>query len=122
MSKYEHPPPSYPPPVHQDAGPYPQPTPSPNPYVQSPPPGNHAQDYYNQHPGGGYPQPYPQQAYQQGYPPQGQQGGMYYGQQPPPQGYYAGGQSPGRDRGVGGGICAGIMGALACCCCLDILF
>jgi hypothetical protein len=66
----------------------------------------------------------PQQGYppqQGGYPPQGYppQGGqpMYYQQQgyPPPQGYV-------QQESAAGGICAGVLSALACCCCLDILF
>ncbi|MCJ1477478.1 hypothetical protein MMC13_006150 [Lambiella insularis] len=80
----------------------------------------------------GPPQPYygnnvgPMQGY-------GQPQGMYYGQ---PQGYgYGGGYGGGYgqqggyyqdQRGYGGGnaaegICAGLFGALACCCCLDFL-
>lgn len=77
-------------------------------YYGSPPP----QQQY-----GGYPQ---QGGYQQGPygPPQGQQP-MYYQQQGPypPQGGYQGQKNSG-----GGGICAGILGALACCCCLDAIF
>ncbi|RMY21389.1 hypothetical protein D0867_03385 [Hortaea werneckii] len=60
-----------------------------------------------------------------GQPPPGQP--MYY-QQPPPGGPY-GGPPPGgyydgssRRGGTGEGICAGILGALACCCCLDFIF
>jgi hypothetical protein len=116
------PPPSYPAPVH-DAGPYYPNSPAP----QGGSPGT-AQDYY----GGGQPQQqggyYPQQGYgqpqQQGYYPQGQP--MYYPPQqqgyPPQQqqGYYA--NDRGRSGDGAGGICAGIMAALACCCCLDILF
>ncbi|KAI4164479.1 MAG: hypothetical protein LQ342_001792 [Letrouitia transgressa] len=112
MSKQDTnaPPPSYPPPIHQDAGPY---------------AGAQQQDYYNQQT-----QPYnyyqqgqgpPQQGYyNQGYPPQQQ--GMYYQQQQPPQGYYADGRGGGRGPGASEGICAGLLGALACCCCLDFLF
>lgn len=113
------PPPSYPAQAH-DAGPY---------YQQN---SGAANDYY----GGGQPQQQgyypPQQGYgqpqqnQQGYYPQGQQP-MYYPPQqqgyPPQQqqGYYA--NDRGRSGGSGaGGICAGIMAAMACCCCLDILF
>lgn len=134
QNKYSAPsgaPPSYPQQTHQDAGPYypPNPTgsPAPNPYNQMQPSG-----YYN-----GAPQQYEQYQYQnqnqygppqgwqqQGAPPQGgyygvQPGGMYYQQQQmPPQGYY-GGQS--RGASAGEGICAGLLGALACCCCLDCL-
>ncbi|QSS60159.1 Uvi15-like protein [Histoplasma capsulatum] len=104
-------PPSYPPPAHQDAGPY------------APPQGQYghpsaAADYYNQPqqygppPGQYYP---PQQGYpQQGYPQQP----MYYA--PQPQGHYVDNRDS--SRGTGGGICAGILAGLACCCCLDILF
>jgi len=122
----EGPPPSYPPQAY-DAGPYQQPGAygSPAPPMGGPgpygPPPNGNQDYYGGAggPQQGYNQPpmqyqqqpmYPQQGYpQQGYPPQGY----------PPQGQYE------NDRGrgsSGSGICAGIMGALACCCCLDCLF
>ncbi|OJD25104.1 hypothetical protein ACJ73_03527 [Blastomyces percursus] len=104
-------PPSYPPPVHQDAGPY---QPQPGPYGQ---PQSAAADYYNQ------PQQYgpPQGQYyppQQGYPQQP----MYYAPQggPPPQGHYVDNRDS--SRGTGGGICAGLLAGLACCCCLDILF
>ncbi|EER26686.1 hypothetical protein D8B26_002913 [Coccidioides posadasii str. Silveira] len=101
--KFSSPPPAYPPPAH--TGNY--------------PPQGASQDYY----GGQQPQyPPPQQGYypppQQGYPQQG----MYYGppQQgyPPPQGQYV----EDRRKDMGTGICAGILGALACCCCLDIIF
>ncbi|KAI4731820.1 hypothetical protein E4T49_00094 [Aureobasidium sp. EXF-10728] len=68
----------------------------------------------------GQQQGYPPQGYpqQQGYPPQQGQP-MYYQQQgyPPPQGYVQQQQGSGA-----GGICAGVLSALACCCCLDILF
>jgi hypothetical protein len=110
------PPPSYPAQAH-DAGPY---------YQQ---PQGSAGDYY-----GGQPQQqgyYPtQQGYgqpqqnQQGYYPQGQP--MYYppqqqgGYPPQQQGYYA--NDRGNSGSGAGGICAGIMAAMACCCCLDILF
>jgi len=105
------PPPSYP---AQDAGPYyppqqggygspPPPMGGPGPY--GPPPG---QDYY-----GGQQAPYQQQ------PMQYQQQPMYQQQGYPPPGQY----QDDRGRGSSGsGICAGIMGALACCCCLDCLF
>ena len=60
---------------------------------------------------------YPQGQYQQGpYGPPPPQQGMYYQQQPygPQGGYY-----DNRGSGAGSGLCAGLMGALACCCCLD---
>jgi hypothetical protein len=73
---------------------------------------------------------------QQGPPPQGyygQQGPMYYQQQGPPQGYYAdnrgqygpggyGYQQPYGGGSAAEGVCAGLLGALACCCCLELLF
>ncbi|OJJ50037.1 hypothetical protein ASPZODRAFT_128627 [Penicilliopsis zonata CBS 506.65] len=121
--KPEGAPPSYPQPIH-DPNAY-QGTP-----VNSPPPG---QEYYNQNgyyppnqygqPQPGYGPPQPGYGPPQGYgapPPQG----MYYQQQgypPPQQGYYADDRGD-RGMGAGGGICAGIMAAMACCCCLDILF
>lgn len=83
---------------------------------QGPPP----QGYYAPGPGqqmaGGY---YGQPGMQ--VPPQGmyyqQQGPMYGYPQQQPYGYYP------QDRGMGGsGICAGLLGALACCCCLDMMF
>ncbi|EEP82308.1 predicted protein [Uncinocarpus reesii 1704] len=99
--KYNAAPPAYPAPAH--TGNY--------------PPQGAAQDFY----GGQQPQyPPQQQGYyppQQGYPQQG----MYYGPQggqQPQQGYYV----DDRRSGMGTGICAGILGALACCCCLDIIF
>jgi hypothetical protein len=115
----EGPPPSYPPQAY-DAGPYQQqqqygspapPMGGPGPY--GPPPAQNdyyggQQQGYNQPPMQYQQQPmYPQQGYpqQQGYPPQGQ---------------YV--DDRGRGGSSGSGICAGIMGALACCCCLDCLF
>ncbi|EKV08928.1 UV-induced protein uvi15 [Penicillium digitatum] len=122
-NKPTSPPPSYPAQVH-NAGPYHQQQPGQSPGA--------ANDYYGGQPQqqGYYP---PQQGYgqpqqnQQGYYPQGQQP-MYYSPQqqvqgyPPQQqqGYYA--DARGRSDGGAGGICAGIMAAMACCCCLDILF
>jgi hypothetical protein len=109
----EGPPPSYPPQAY-DAGPYQQPgygSPAPpmgGPGPYGPPPGGQ-QDYY----GGqqqGYNQPPMQYQQQPMYPQQGY---------PPPQGQY---QDNRRGGSSGSGICAGIMGALACCCCLDCLF
>ncbi|KAL8666157.1 MAG: hypothetical protein Q9202_001664 [Teloschistes flavicans] len=111
-NKYDAPPPQYPPQTHLDAGPY------------NAPPAN--QDYYG---GNQQTQPYnqqgpPQQGYygqqQPGYGPPQQQG-MYYQQGPPPQGYYDDGRGRG-SGGAGGGLCAGLLGAMACCCCLDFLF
>ena len=77
--------------------------------------GNYNQPYQNAYgpppPQGGYYQPQPQMGYhQQGpYPPQ-QQG--YYPQQG---GYY-------QDQRRGPGCLEGMLAALACCCCLDLLF
>jgi hypothetical protein len=74
--------------------------------------------YYNQQQGG-YPPPmngggyYNQQ--QQGYYGPPQQGG-YYQQGYPPQGRYQ------DDRSSGPGCLEGVLAALACCCCLDLLF
>ncbi|KAI1825324.1 hypothetical protein F4861DRAFT_502424 [Xylaria intraflava] len=73
---------------------------------------------YQQQPGGYYPpqQSGPYYPPQQGpgyYPPQ-QQGGYY----PPQGGYYQDSRA-----GAGAGGCLGaLLGALACCCCLDLLF
>ncbi|KKZ64293.1 hypothetical protein EMCG_09725 [[Emmonsia] crescens] len=39
---------------------------------------------------------------------------------PPPQGHYVDNRET--SRGAGGGICAGLLAGLACCCCLDMLF
>ena len=111
--------------------------PSQNPYFGSPPP-QHGygpqsppppQGYYGggngqmqgpMQPGGMYYGP-PQQG-PGGYGPQGQWSAPPGGYGPPPQGgmYY---QDRGyHDRRDGKeGICAGIFGALACCCCLDAL-
>ncbi|KAJ5385490.1 hypothetical protein N7517_003401 [Penicillium concentricum] len=121
-SHHTSPPPSYPAQAH-DAGPY---------YPNSPPPQGQSPGAANDYYGGGQPQQQsyypPQQGYgqpqQQGYYPQGQP--MYYPPQqqgyPPQQqqGYYA--NDRGNSGGGAGGICAGIMAAMACCCCLDILF
>ncbi|KAJ5575341.1 hypothetical protein N7450_009240 [Penicillium hetheringtonii] len=112
MSNYNKPtspPPSYQHPAY--SGNFQQNAPSPSPGA--------ANEYYGGQPQGGY--------YQQGYPPQ-QQGvvttvkvPMQYPQQGyPPQQYQQRGQHSGGSGA--GGICAGIMAALACCCCLDILF
>ncbi|MCJ1449167.1 MAG: hypothetical protein MMC23_009686 [Stictis urceolatum] len=95
------------------------------------------QGYNSYHSAGPYGPPVPQQGY---YGPPGPQQGMYYGPPqggpgsygpygPGPQGPYYGGPGQGyrgygqyeRDRGAGEGVCAGIFGALACCCCLDLL-
>jgi len=76
-------------------------------YGSPPPPGQ----------GGYYP---PQQG---GYPPQ-QQGGYYQGQQggypPPQQGYYA--QPQQQQSSSKDGCLGALLGAMACCCCLDCLF
>ncbi|KAF2770392.1 LCM-domain-containing protein [Teratosphaeria nubilosa] len=123
-TKYEPPagpPPSYPQPAY-DAGPAAERGAAAQPYYASPPPqqGQYGapapyqqQQPYQNVPG--YPpqqQPYGQQPY--GQPGYGQQPMGYYPQQQPPPGAYGG-----RGGGAGEGICAGILGALACCCCLD---
>ncbi|KAI4184907.1 MAG: hypothetical protein L6R41_004433 [Letrouitia leprolyta] len=113
MSNKHDAPPQYPAQTHLDAGPY-NPPPNQDYYGQN---SNQAQSYYQQGP--------PQQGYYGQQPPQPGYGppqqGMYYQQQgPPPQGYYA--DDRGRGSGAGGGLCAGLLGALACCCCLDFLF
>ncbi|KAI0914932.1 hypothetical protein F4824DRAFT_264236 [Ustulina deusta] len=94
---------------------------------------------YHQQPYGGDPNypgyaPGPNMGYHQqqpgGYPPP-QQGGYYppqqgYGQYPPQQGGYyppQGGHYQQDGRGAAGGGCLGaLLGTLACCCCLDLLF
>jgi hypothetical protein len=123
MSNKDGHPPSYPKPVHQDAGPYygpgsppPQnfsPAPSGAPHQQYYQQGGAQQDYYgNGPPAGGYYGGGPQ--HQMNYGPQTQHVGP---------GYYPNNIGHGRKSGgMGGGICAGIMGALACCCCLDFIF
>ncbi|KAJ2903756.1 hypothetical protein MKZ38_009408 [Zalerion maritima] len=71
-------------------------------------------DYYGQQQQGGHPQQYGGQYGQPGgYPPQ--QGGY------PPQGYPPQGQYQ-EQRGGGNGCLHALLGALACCCCLDCLF
>lgn len=131
MSNKDDHPPSYPKPVHQDAGPYhgpgsppPQnfsPAPSGAPHQQYYQQGGAQQDYYgNGPPAGGYYGGGPQ--HQMIYGPQHQ---MNYGPQTQHvgPGYYPNNIGHGRKSGgMGGGICAGIMGALACCCCLDFIF
>jgi len=122
-NKYEAPPgpppnfPQQPPQAHQDAGPY-YPSNSPLPDMQNqvatyPP----AQYEYGQY----QTQPY----YQYNGPP----GPMDYQQPGPQQGYFAdnrgyGYQQPYQSGGgaAAEGICAGLLGALACCCCLELLF
>ncbi|MCJ1390298.1 hypothetical protein MMC18_003156 [Xylographa bjoerkii] len=97
-------------------------------YAGSPAPGGPygpPQPYYGnntgpmaQGPGYGQPQGMyygqPQQQYGYGGPPGGGYGG-YGGQQG---GYY---DQRGHGGGAAEGICAGLFGALACCCCLDFL-
>jgi hypothetical protein len=81
---------------------------------------NHGNQGYNQSPGpGGYYQQNPQMGYHQ-------QGPYQQGPYPPPQGYH--GQHPPQgyyqdDRGGRKpGCLEGMLAALACCCCLDLLF
>lgn len=136
MSNKDGHPPTYQPPAaaHYDAGPYHGPGSdlSPGQNMYNSPGGPPMQ--YNQY--GALGPPPPQQGgYYGGQPPnmqygppmqgqgqgQGPQGGYY--QNGPQGGYYQNGPPPqGKQGGTGGGICAGLMGALACCCCLDCLF
>jgi hypothetical protein len=127
-NKYEPPtgpPPAQPPQVHHDAGPYYPPqdgmTDNRGPASNYPP--QNSNGYY------GPPQGWNQGPPPQGgpWPPQGQQPYAYYGapqqgmyyQQGPPVGYV----DDGRGRSSGGsGFCGALLGALACCCCLDMLF
>ncbi|KAI9736692.1 MAG: hypothetical protein M1834_000896 [Cirrosporium novae-zelandiae] len=143
------PPPQYPAQSHVDPNAQnynngPSPSPSPAPYgppavINDPSKGPYGAPVpYDQQQQQQYPQGPPPQGYY-GQPPQGQEG-MYYGQQQQPYGqqppygqqqpyggqpyggYY--GQQEQRQRGNGAtdGLCAGLLGALACCCCLDFLF
>lgn len=151
MNKYGPPdgaPPNYNSPVHHDAGPYYPPqspaSPAPNFNNQVGPYNNYnngplvAPDptyggYYNNNPQGPYGPP-AQGYYGPGPAPGGYYGQpqqMHYGQQPQP-GYPGYGYGPQPQYGyyadqrggpsAGEGICAGLLGALACCCCLDLLF
>ncbi|KAI1658524.1 hypothetical protein F4813DRAFT_51805 [Daldinia decipiens] len=104
--KADHPPAYAPPPQAPQAS------------YQQGPYGAPQQPYYQQQPGMNYGQPPPQGGYPAGpYPPQ-QQG--YY-QQPgyAPQGQYQNQQQQGDSRD---GCLGMLLGALACCCCLDCLF
>ncbi|CAJ2513584.1 Uu.00g017030.m01.CDS01 [Anthostomella pinea] len=113
--KADQPPPYGVAPQHPQAayqGGYPQQQPQ-GPYGGGPP---NQGGYYQGNPNMGYhqqqqgpPQGYypPQQGY---YPPQ--QGGY-----PPPQGYY-----PQQRQSNSDGCMGALLGALACCCCLDCLF
>lgn len=87
--------------MHYDAGPAGQ-WQQPQGQWQQQPYGGH--DQYGQQPNGYYG------------PPQGMQ---YNQQQMPPQGYYVDNR---KGPGAGEGCCAAFLGALACCCCLDLLF
>jgi len=135
------PPPTYPPQIHHDAGPYYEsqhgpgsPPPSGSPYntnnQQVGPYNARAQDYQVQ---GYYGGPEQEQVYSENQPPPGgyygapqggyynqPQGPMYY-QQQPPAGYYANNRGYGQGGSAAEGMCAGLLGALACCCCLDML-
>lgn len=116
MADPKYPPPSYPAPSYGQGQ---------NQGFQSPPPGGmvYGQDQYGGQQQGYYGQqgPNPNYGYggQQGYgggPPQSGPG-YGYGYQQQPNVVYE------RDRGMGGGgICAGLLAGLACCCCLDCLF
>ncbi|KAH6717390.1 hypothetical protein BKA61DRAFT_322459 [Leptodontidium sp. MPI-SDFR-AT-0119] len=90
--------------------------PNQDPYAQQGGPQQWGQQQggYQQQQGGYY-----QQGPQMGYAPQGQYGQPGYGQGGYPQGQYI------DQRGRGGaseGLLGGCLAALACCCCLDILF
>lgn len=116
--KYGAAPPAYPASAYTqqqyDASAYPNQDQGPN-YATHP--------YYQQHQA----QPASADYYGQGAPPP--QG--YYGQQPPQQMHYQQQPAPmaqghfadGRTKsGAGTGFCAALVGALACCCCLDFIF
>ena len=136
--------PTEPPPAYHSAA---QPAPSSNaltPYNAAPKPYEQPQQWTAP---GSYPQPHPGfQGTHPGFPGSPPPGGSYglYAQ-PPPQGYYQGyGYPPNgyysqgqgmyyqqqpygyQDRSGGAaaaeGIFAGLLGALACCCCVDMLF
>lgn len=104
-------PPAYPPQSYNQG---------PGPYGGDP----NQQAYYQSNPNMGYGSPPPpgQGGY---YPPQQQQGGYYpppqQGYPPPQQGYYAQPQQQQSKSGRDGCLGA-LVGALACCCCLDCLF
>ncbi|MCJ1290080.1 hypothetical protein MMC34_001615 [Xylographa carneopallida] len=146
---YDSNPPAYPPQAHYDAGPFPPPgpiaSPAPSPYNAYGGFAHPSNDPRSapQYPGSPGPQPYYNNnnnnnggpmAVGPGY---GQPQGMYYGQPQPQQQYMYGGPPGGGYGGYGGqggyydqrghgggaaeGVCAGLMGALACCCCLDFL-
>ncbi|KAI1769503.1 hypothetical protein GGR53DRAFT_461226 [Hypoxylon sp. FL1150] len=115
--------PDAPPPAYGEPPQHPQPA-----YQGGYPPqsqyyGNQQQGYYQPNPNMGYYQqqqgpppqgPYPGGAYP-AYPPQQ---GAYYQQGRPPQGYYQH-----QNQGSSADGCLGaLLGALACCCCLDFLF
>jgi hypothetical protein len=123
-------PPSYPQPAHHDAGPYYGPG-SPPPQNFSPAPGQNMYGVPQQNNQYGPPPGAGQDYYGSGPPPQqggyygggpGPQQGMNYG--PPMQGQGGPGQYQGRKPGgIGkGGLCAGIISALCCCCFLDAMF
>ncbi|KAI1190449.1 hypothetical protein F5B17DRAFT_73673 [Nemania serpens] len=121
------------PPAYQQGGPGPQVPQA--AYQQQPYSGNPNYPGYASAPNMGYHQQQPPpQHYPGGYPPQQQGPGGYYPPQQGPGGYYPpqqqGGYYPpqqggyyGPDRGAGAGGCLGaLLGTLACCCCLDLLF
>ncbi|KAI0111912.1 hypothetical protein F4814DRAFT_372051 [Daldinia grandis] len=108
--KADHPPAYAPPPQAPQAS------------YQQGPYGAPQQPYYQQQPGMNYGQPPPQGGYPQGpYPPQQQQQQQGYYQQPgqAPQGQY---QNQPQQSGSRDGCLGMLLGALACCCCLDCLF
>ncbi|KAK0335736.1 hypothetical protein LTR91_019359 [Friedmanniomyces endolithicus] len=118
------PPPSYPPQAHYDAGPAPLSQGDPRAFggYGSPLPQPQESSFQAPYGAGPYGGPPQQQGYGPGpYQQQGQP--MYYQQQQQqqPYGYPPPGQYGGRGGGAGEGICAGLLGGLACCCCLDML-
>ncbi|KAK1062914.1 hypothetical protein LTR74_009861 [Friedmanniomyces endolithicus] len=117
------PPPSYPPQAHYDAGPAPLSQGDPRAFggYGSPLPQPQESNFQAPYGAGPYGGPPQQQGYGPG--PYQQQGQPMYYQQPQqqPYGYPPPGQYGGRGGGAGEGICAGLLGGLACCCCLDML-
>jgi len=108
---------------------------SPHPAAVSPYQGNGGYPPNMNQQNGGYYAPGPQMGYQQQPQGYGPQGGYYGQQQYPPQGYgqqgpygpqgggyygpNQGGYYNDNRGGVGTGMMGGLLGALACCCCLD---
>ena len=120
------PPPTYPQQAHYDARPYDSRGPA------SPPPQNQIVPYQQYEgyggPGWQYGPPgqygYPQQPYNQGWGGGPPPGGYYGGPPPGGMGYYPqqpfGYEQPGPHNSTSG-LFAGLLGLMACCCCLDFL-